>query len=166
VTWIEREQVIIDERLDPTDHPEMIGRYNFTVGHETGHWQLHRKYFLKDPNQGELFDADRGPTIVCRTSQAREPIEWQADYFSSCFLMPRALLCEAWKSNRNSLGSITLTELKAAMARKNIAKDTDEAIIEKFVAPLAKDFAVSPIAMRIRLENVGLVVREERLPFR
>jgi len=32
-TWIERKQVIIDQSLDPTNHPERVGRYNFTVGH-------------------------------------------------------------------------------------------------------------------------------------
>lgn len=80
-TWIDKRQVIIDQRLDPTIHPEMVGRYNFTVGHETGHWQLHRAYFQSDPDQQLLFAQEQIPSVVCRTSEAKEPIEWQADFF-------------------------------------------------------------------------------------
>ena len=54
-TWVDRKQVIIDQSLDPTNHPEMLGRYNFTVGYETGHWQLHRRFFEKNPNQPQLI---------------------------------------------------------------------------------------------------------------
>jgi len=42
--WVDRREVLIDQSLDPYDHPEMEGRYNFSVGHEVGHWRLHRQY--------------------------------------------------------------------------------------------------------------------------
>ena len=38
--WVDRREVLIDQSLDPYDHPEMEGRYNFSVGHEAGHWRL------------------------------------------------------------------------------------------------------------------------------
>ncbi len=162
-TWIEREQVIIDQSLDPTDHPERIGRYNFTVGHETGHWQLHRAYLLKNADQGTLFGQEQRPTVVCRTSEAKDPIEWQADFFSSCLLMPKSMLKEYWQSQRNGLGPITLSELRSASGFNAIVRKSDDAIIEQFVKSLASEFAVSAIAMRIRLETLGLVVREDPL---
>lgn len=160
-TWVERGQVIIDENLDPTDHPERIGRYNFTVGHETGHWQLHRPYLLKNTDQHSLFEEEQAPTVVCRTSEAKDPIEWQADFFSSCLLMPKAMLNEYWQSQRNGLGRITLAELRRALGFSARAGDSDEAIIERFIKPMAREFGVSPIAMRIRLETLGFIVREE-----
>jgi len=160
-TWIERKQVIIDQSLDPTDHPERIGRYNFTVGHETGHWQLHRIYLLKNADQGTLFEQEQRPTVVCRTSEAKEPIEWQADFFSSCLLMPKTMIKKYWQAHRNELGPITLGELRDASDLNFGVKNSDDAIIECFSKPLARAFAVSPIAMRIRLETLGLIVREE-----
>jgi hypothetical protein len=161
-TWLDERQVIIDESLDPTNHPEMIGRYNFTVGHETGHWQLHRVYFENDPNQQQLFQVDRAPAIVCRTSQAKESIEWQADFFSSCLLMPRMMILESWK-NIHSLDCISIEELRKMSANGSgySGAISDDAMIEQFCKPLSREFQVSPIAMRIRLETLGVIVRTE-----
>lgn len=158
-TWIELNQVIIDQSLDPFDHPERIGRYNFTVGHETGHWQLHRPYFLKNPNQQLLFQQPDMPTVVCRSSEAKEPIEWQADYFSSCLLMPKQMLREAWHVRYGSQ-CMRLAGLRERDSYTSRHTESEDLIIERFVKPLASDFAVSATAMRIRAENIGLVVRE------
>ena len=161
-TWIEKGQVIIDERLDPTNHPEMIGRYNFTVGHETGHWQLHRVHFGKNPNQEQLFALPEPPSVVCRTSQAKEPIEWQADFFSACLLMPKIMLRESWKS-RHGVECVSLEELRRIRSNGSSYAQTisDDAMIEEFCKPLSREFQVSPIAMRIRLETLGMIVRTE-----
>ena len=53
--WVEKELVLIDRHLDPENNPSMLGRYRYSVGHEIGHWQLHRSYVAKDPNQTSLF---------------------------------------------------------------------------------------------------------------
>jgi hypothetical protein len=37
----------------------------------------------------------------------------------------------------------------------------DDQVLEEFVRPFAKRFSVSPIAMRIRLEKLGLLLRDE-----
>jgi hypothetical protein len=37
--------------------------------------------------------------------------------------------------------------------------ENDDLILERFVKPLAKKFLVSPVAMRIRLEKLGLLHR-------
>ena len=160
-TWVDRQQVIIDQRLDPTNHPQMIGRYNFTVGHETGHWQLHRAYFEKNPNQQQLFAAAEAPTVICRTSQAKERIEWQADFFSSCLLIPAEMLKE-WCFNYYSFNRISLSEIRAKLPAARYGNSvSDDLLIETFAKPIAKDFGVSPMAMRIRLENLCVVVRQE-----
>jgi Zn-dependent peptidase ImmA (M78 family) len=163
-TWIERGQVIIDQNLDPTNHPERIGRYNFTIGHETGHWQLHRPYLLKNPDQESLFEREQRPTVICRTSEAKDPIEWQADFFSACLLMPKVLLREWWNSKPDMPRPITIAQIREAIVSKSIStrpSESDDLILDRFVAPMARDFEVSPIAMRIRLETLGFIVREE-----
>src|ERR1700694_4160477 len=53
--WAPDRLVAIDESLDPNEYPQREGRYRYTVGHEIGHWEQHRHYFLIDPNQGDMF---------------------------------------------------------------------------------------------------------------
>jgi hypothetical protein len=78
--------------------PAKEGRYRFTLAHEGGgHWRLHRHLFAKDPTQAVLFGGSAAPSIICRSSQAKEPVEWQADFYASCLLMPRKLIFETWR---------------------------------------------------------------------
>ena len=39
----------------PEENPSMLGRYRFSVGHEIGHWRLHRSYVAKDADQSFPF---------------------------------------------------------------------------------------------------------------
>ena len=76
---------MIDESLDPEENPAKEGRYRFTLAHEGGgHWRLHRHLFAKDPAQAALFDGPATPSVVCRSSQAKE--RWSGRRIS----MPRA----------------------------------------------------------------------------
>lgn len=69
------------------------GRLNFTLAHELGHWLLHR-HLVKGANRcGEPSDA-----ILCRAAEARKPIEWQADYFAACLLMPADWMQAAYET--------------------------------------------------------------------
>jgi Zn-dependent peptidase ImmA (M78 family) len=89
-------RIVIDASLDPEENPTKEARYRFTLAHEGGgHWRLHRHLFAKDPAQSSLFYAPSPPSVVCRSSQAKEPIEWQADCYAGCLLMPRRLVFDA-----------------------------------------------------------------------
>jgi hypothetical protein len=70
--WVDRELVLIDRSLDPKQHPSMAGRYRFSVAHEVGHWRLHRSYVAKDANQASLFGDLPEPTVICRSSRAKD----------------------------------------------------------------------------------------------
>ena len=95
--FFEERRIVIDESLDPEENPSKEGRYRFTLAHEGGgHWRLHRHLFAKDPAQVSLFNEPATPSVVCRSSQAKEPVEWQADFYASCLLMPRKLVMAAW----------------------------------------------------------------------
>ncbi|MSP96591.1 MAG: hypothetical protein EXR29_05055, partial [Betaproteobacteria bacterium] len=78
--FFNEERIVIDESLDPEEHPAMEGRYRFTLAHEGGHWRLHPPYFDTNPGQASLFAGPVPPSIICRSSQAKEPVEWQADF--------------------------------------------------------------------------------------
>ena len=90
-------RIVIDESLDPEENPSKEGRYRFTLAHEGGgHWRLHRHLFAKDPAQASMFGRPAIPSVICRSSQAKKREEWQADFYSSCLLMPRKLVFAAW----------------------------------------------------------------------
>ena len=90
--WVNEKRVGIDQRLDPVRNPAMLGRYHFTLAHEAGHWRLHRHLFQRRANQLSLLPegVDR-PEYICRSSDT-DPIEYQANRFASCLLMPREMM--------------------------------------------------------------------------
>jgi hypothetical protein len=96
--WVDKREICLHECLDPEEHPEIEGRYRFTLGHEGGgHWRLHRAYLLTDPAQASMFHGLSRPAVICRSSQAKVRVEWQADFYASCLLMPRKMVTEAWR---------------------------------------------------------------------
>src|SRR5262249_29105313 len=90
--WLDSGEIVIDESLDPEEHPLREERYRFTLAHEGGgHWRLHRPLVQANSCQ----EAQRS-IVVCRSSQANERVEFQANLYASCLLMPRKLVMEAW----------------------------------------------------------------------
>ncbi|MDP1797945.1 MAG: ImmA/IrrE family metallo-endopeptidase [Planctomycetaceae bacterium] len=155
--WVNEKRVGIDQRLDPGKNPAMLGRYHFTLAHEAGHWRLHRQLFLRRANQHSLFtEGKERPEYICRSSDT-EPIEFQANRFASCLMMPREMLKRAWHEWRNRMDPIYLPDLRAEVGNGG----TDEMVLENTVRPLATTFQVSPEAMRIRAEGMGLLVRKK-----
>ena len=171
--FFDEERIVIDESLDPEEFPAMEGRYRFTLAHEGGgHWRLHRRYFIANGGQPGLFAAPVPPSVICRSSQAKVPVEWQADFYASCLLMPRKLVFAAWNEMFPD-GRARVIE-PGVRARNSVVKfpptdkggiridfsDTVEDVFECLARPLAEKFLVSPIAMRIRLEKLELLLRE------
>jgi hypothetical protein len=166
-------RIVIDQSLDPEENPSMEGRYRFTLAHEGGgHWRLHRHLFARDPAQVSLFDEPAPPSVVCRSSQAKEPVEWQADFYASCLLMPRKLVMAAWdemfpdRKPRVLRPETPIGHPYVEIERmtdefgNSIGAGADDIVLQNFARPLAEQFMVSPIAMRIRLEKLGLLHRE------
>lgn len=86
-TWFKDKRICIDASLVGRE-----GRFTFTVGHEIGHWQLHRPHFDLGDLIAPLFPGGSGslPTMVCRSKDGKAPAEWQADQFAARLLMPEA----------------------------------------------------------------------------
>ena len=176
--WVNQMRVGIDHRLDPAANPAMLGRYRFTLAHEAGHWRLHRQLFKRAANQLQLLPASsERPEYICRSSDS-EPIEYQANRFASCVLMPRDLLRRCWEEWRGNADPIFLDELLAKQQQILTAEvlrrggiqpsenSIDNLLLEHAARPLATKFEVSPEAMRIRLEGIGLLLRKrERFLF-
>jgi Zn-dependent peptidase ImmA (M78 family) len=169
--FFDRKRIVIDESLDPDANPAKEGRYRYTAAHEVGHWRLHRGLFSKDAAQTSLLEPNAAPSVVCRTSQAKERIELQADLHASCVLMPRKLVFAAWdeafpdRKQRVLQPAMPIDHPFVEIARfeYRLSGDeftqTDDQALNNFAKPFAEQFLVSPIAMRIRLERLGLLHR-------
>lgn len=174
--WFQRSCIGIDQKLDPHTHPEKRGRYHFTLAHEVGHWRLHRHVFSKKTDQRSLFDdGTPHPDVICRSTEQSQPVEWQANAFASSLLMPRKLVFAAWDAFRKPAeGPVAIDEIRALYScnsdesdwyvRGRLATDEksrDTAMKETFCKPLAETFQVSAEAMRIRLEQLSLLVTKK-----
>ena len=157
-------RIVIDEHLDPEENPSKEGRYRFTLAHEGGgHWRLHRYLFAKDPMQVSLFNEPVSPAVICRSSQTRQPVEWQADVYASCLLMPRKLVLAAWNEMfpdgkprvlqppfpiKHAFVEVARLEWQIGDLDCSYAEDY---VLDRIARPFAEQFLVSPMAMRIRL---------------
>ena len=82
--------IVIDESLDPEENPSKEGRYRFSCRP-----RRRRTLAAASPpfrhglSTGLLVRCAGTASVVCRSSQVKEPVEWQADFYASCLLMPR-----------------------------------------------------------------------------
>ena len=152
--WFEDKLVVVEQQLDPEDHPHRLGRYRWTLSHEAGHWILHRGHFLRDPAQTALF-GDRGaPAFICRSTR-KPPVEIQADLFAKHLLLPAVLLREAWRAWRGDTEPAFISDLR----RDASPAATDDKIVDRFVRPLADRFEASREATRNRVLELSLVLK-------
>jgi Zn-dependent peptidase ImmA (M78 family) len=111
------------------------------------------------------------PSVVCRSSEAKLPVEWQADFYAACLLMPRKLVFAAWGQ------IVTDCEQRVVRPSATVIRSFDEGpcferqigspegcgigrgALDRIIEGLAQRFLVSRKAMRIRLEKLGLLPR-------
>lgn len=155
--WFNDRRIAVDLSLVPEDFPAMLGRYRFTLAHELAHWRLHRYLYLRHANERSLFQSvNARPDHVLRSHQS-DPKEVQANRFAACLLMPREMVKRTWHEWRGNMDPVYLADLRAQITDHA----TDEILLENAVRPLAGQFQVSPEAMRIRLEDLGLLLRKK-----
>ena len=154
--YVHAKLICINERM--FEHSSE-GRLVFTCGHEAGHWVLHRKYAAV----GSQKDG-QSASVVCHLKDAGKAIEWQADYFASCLLMPEKEIRKAFHE---------VCSLEPIVVR-NVRSDSVQGMrcAEPFVEQWpyiaaamceAGGFSnVSRQAMVIRLQDLGLLVNRTR----
>ncbi len=113
----EKGTIILNEIL--INDLKQQGRYQFTLAHELGHWILHRKEFIEDENQINLFnivgnttendyikclnrDVEYNNVISNKLKTDLDWLEWQANYFGASILMPKKLIKQYYLDNCNS----------------------------------------------------------------
>jgi Zn-dependent peptidase ImmA (M78 family) len=154
-TYVKEKIICVDQSLAENQNE---GRLCFTFAHEAGHWVLHRTLVDQACRTG------RGCGLIfCRIKDAKKPIEWQADYFASCMLMPEEIVKEAFGKCFGSRPLI-LYNIKSAYS----GPVCFDPCVETWprIAGVVKEaggfFNVSNQAMIIRLQDLGLVINETR----
>ncbi|MDJ0534077.1 MAG: ImmA/IrrE family metallo-endopeptidase [Xenococcaceae cyanobacterium MO_207.B15] len=79
------------------DIPQLRGGFGeSTIAHEIGHWVLHINTKEVERNirlQNKGVKVNIKP-LLCRSADDIDGIEWQAQYFAGCLLMPQHILTE------------------------------------------------------------------------
>ena len=118
----DRNTILINEFLANEKNQEH--RLYFTLAHEIGHWYLQRKDAYIDSGQQSLFGQETIKSCVNRFIDNidlfknfrrkklvtdEDWIEWQANYFASCILMPKKMFTSAYLKlqNKNILDKVS-----------------------------------------------------------
>ena len=152
--YVEAKAICINERLFESSSE---GRLVFTIAHEVGHWVLHRQYIeaQKKDNSKQV--------IVSKKGNSKDTIEWQADYFASCLLMPE-------KEIREAFDKVCAPEpliVKSSMSDSG-GGSGEEPFVEQwpFIAAAMCEIGgfsnVSKHAMIIRLQDLGLLINKTK----
>jgi Zn-dependent peptidase ImmA (M78 family) len=157
-TYVKKKFIAISTTL-LDEHSE--GRYCFTCAHEIGHWVLHRHLVDAAARRSKEEGA-----VFCREKDAKAPIEWQADYFAGCLLMPENEIEAAF----HQIFGCDVLNLYIAQRvfpptpfHFDICVDNWQLIAD--AVRRAGGFSnISKQAMMIRLQDLGLVVNHTDQP--
>lgn len=132
-------------------------KYRFTLAHEAAHRELHAEVFrnLEFSSVTEFKNA-----IGQHLSDAEyRSMEWQADYFAGCILVPDNLL-------RKEFGS-ALEDIQDMLAEWQGGDVPEQTVYELVLTQICEEagdtFAMSPVCIDTRLHYTGL---KEQLPKR
>lgn len=122
-------------------------RYRFSLAHEIAHKILHDDVY----DVGTFTSVDEYLSFINELpSDVGKRAQWQANEFAGRILMPTRLLKEEFEK------AIAETEKETEFSLEKEPKIVAESAIEYFLRDL---FRVSSEAIRIRLENEGLIAR-------
>jgi len=150
---VKAKAIFINQDIDPMHNSTATeGRFYFTLAHEIGHGVLHEGLMTEYHAQTSFLYADTQirPTILCRNPEGvipsnRPSVEQQADKFASYLLMPTKNITLAMQNCFGRDSPLTYAELDSMGG------------INQALAPMADAMRVSKTALRIRLENIGLL---------
>ena len=152
--YVHAKLICINERMFENSSE---GRLVFTCAHEAGHWVLHRSY----AGDGSVSDEENA-TLVCQLRDAKKAIEWQADYFAACLLMPEKEVRKVFHEVC-SLESIVVRNVRDGAKRgaRGVEPFVEQwPYIAAAMCEAGGFLNVSKQAMVIRLQELGLLVNK------
>jgi Zn-dependent peptidase ImmA (M78 family) len=137
------------------------GRYHFTLGHEAGHFILHREEILASAAQFSCFEQEQ-PRYLAKNEKDNSSLEWQADSFSGHLIMPSSLVHRQWRDFTGNHRPLTLRMIADRFSEKPRREFKPEVLAEIYLKEMAKKLKVSQKALFIRLKKMGLIVEREQ----
>lgn len=134
-------------------------RFKFTIAHELGHLVFHRKLkFSQD--EYEIFTETEinYNTGKKNLKSDRDWIEWQANYFASCFLMPKLNFQKALINVQEKLG---ITKNLGIIYLDNKTYNTRD--FERTKEELSHIYMVNKINIEYRLFDLDLINDQRKL---
>ena len=126
-------------------------RGRFTLGHELGHFYLnHSQYMLREGCDDSDIDLEDPPKLIISDVQR---LEWQANYFSSCLLLPEENVLESFYTIAGRLG--LSDKGYGALYLDDQACNYES--YSQVSGYLKRRFGVSRSAVRYRLIELGLL---------
>lgn len=133
-------------------------RVRFTLAHEIGHFALeHRRFMVRESCHDEDLDAENAESVNLKDVRR---MEWQANYFASCLLLPKKQFERAFFRQAH------LQEL-SDRGYGLLYLDDQKCNIDSFykvTAPLMKEFQVSRSVIKLRLLKLGFLNEAQRMP--
>jgi hypothetical protein len=166
VTYPRAGRIEITSRL--RSGPHLKGRYRFTVGHEVGHWVLHRPLFLGRDANLELFDPNavsnwggiislsRNVHVFSGKDVPRE--EWQANRFAALLLINPIRLREEFERRFGEAPAVAIGQEGVEGLAGRLARS-----VTAGKPSLANEFDVSGEAMAVALLAREYVTEAPRL---
>jgi Zn-dependent peptidase ImmA (M78 family) len=151
--------IFVDHSLLSSD---ATARFRFTLAHELGHLSLHRNlpldFELLDATSKGILDARQDLRLGRRELKTpRDWLEWQANYYAGCLLIPRAMLGPELERRQHLLGVRLPGRIYVDDQPDNMASYIS------LVEHLRATFQTSKTTTRIRLEQLGLL-EDRRTP--
>lgn len=145
ITFVPGEIVVYD---DPDSKPE---RRKFTLAHEFGHWFLnHSEYMAGEYCEAQDFDFEEPVDIGVKDIMR---MEWQANRFASCLLLPREPFLADFYSIAEDIG---LQDRGFGI----LFLDSQRCNIDSYhrvTNILKRKYAVSRSVVKIRLKKLGVL---------
>jgi Zn-dependent peptidase ImmA (M78 family) len=143
---VERNVIFIDESVVDNDE------YPFLVGHELGHFFLHKNLRLNQEQYNDFKDSSYDFRLGKHNlKNDRNWIEWQANRFSASLFLPKPLLVSRMTEHRRSLG----------ISKPHRIYLDDQAInvrdFRQTLDYLSNYFGISKTAVVYRLEELRLI---------
>lgn len=119
----------------------------FTIGHEFGHFLLHQRLRINQELMNSFSDSKFDFKIgKSRLKNPRHWVEWQANYFSACLLLPKtSIIAKAWQYQNG---------------KHNLIFDDNYDNQKKFrriIGKLANHFSVSKTSIIYRLRELNMI---------
>jgi hypothetical protein len=125
------------------------GRVNFTIGHELGHYYLHRDYLLSGHSHGSMADF-----------RSKDEMEEEADEFSAALLMPLELFRTEVKRYRQQVCVLKelceLAEIRLGTSVTSTVRRYCQADIEPCAAIFSRDGVVQWACYSEDMRRLGM----------